>query len=171
MTARRRYVYQPPPEAEQAWQLAVHKARRDDAADLIALLEASDDPKLRDVAWLLQLWRDDRRLPRPAHRPHGSRSSEHRFQIECAAYLVQVGKRYYSGRRRVAEAVTDALVSKAMALVGLADDAASKTKSAVLKAHEQKPRHDVIERVNDDCREWKETMIDYAKELRRERAR
>ena len=163
--------------------MALHKAKRD-PADLITQLRDSNDRRLNDIAYYLQELRDEGRLPRPPHRPHGSRTSKDKrfttksrhFTIECAAYLVRKGKETLYrdlGRNRLPPTKRDddfnnplkLLSKRAMELVGLENDADNKNQSAVLKAHEQKPRHDVIAHVNDYFPEWEAAMIDLGREI------
>jgi hypothetical protein len=67
----------------------VIKANQGDVEPLIDHLTSSDDEKDRDLAWLLDRWRSEGRLPRRHHRS----LSDKNFAVECAAYLVWVGKR------------------------------------------------------------------------------
>jgi hypothetical protein len=67
----------------------VIKAVHGDVEPLIDHLSSSDNENDRHLGWLLDRWRSERRLPRLHHRS----LSHKNFAVECAAFLVWIGKR------------------------------------------------------------------------------
>jgi hypothetical protein len=67
----------------------VIKANQGDVEPLIDHLTSSDNEDDRNLAWLLDRWHSEGRLPRRHHRS----LSDKNFAVACAAYLVWVGKR------------------------------------------------------------------------------
>jgi hypothetical protein len=67
----------------------VINAAHGDVEPLIDHLASSDNEDDRNLAWLLDRWRSEDRLPRRHHRS----LSDKNFAVECAAYLVWRAKR------------------------------------------------------------------------------
>ena len=92
-------------------------------------------------------------MPRPRHRPSGARASDRQFKIESAAYLVRIGKQAFRRRHGTTSnptTVVERLTIRAIALIGLNDDAENRAHATVLRQHRDSPNRDVVDYVRDD---------------------
>ena len=121
--------------------------------ELIEELQSGDEKNDQDWAWLLERWRREGRLPRPAHRPKRS-VSDKTWALECAAYLVRIGKRDWCRRHGTRIATQDTplvrLIDRAIALVASITPAnATIDPDKVRDAQLLKPKTDIREHVRE----------------------
>ena len=114
---KRKFVYRPRKVSE--FETFITRASRGDPEPLCAYIREGDLPISRgDANWLA--WLLERKLPRSRGRPRGSLSSKN-AAVQCASYLVRLGKRTWCEQhgKKIATKNTpvDRLIKRAIELV------------------------------------------------------